>query len=298
MRNKFRIYVFALLSMLFWGFSFVWVKVVYAHEYKPIMTIFIRLVLSSVILYVVIKLLKRGQKVARSDYGRFLLLALFQPFFYFLGESYALNDNNFSSTLAAVIISTIPLITPFFAYLFLKEKISLLNFAGFVISFLGIVLMVVNPDFSFRASPRGVLLEFGAVFAAIFYSIIVKKLTHKYSSFTIIKVQNVLGAVYFLPLFLIFDFHQFISVRPDMQLITSMLMLVVFASSGAYLLYIPVVREMGINTANIFTNFIPVFTAVTSFIVLAEAFDLNKIIGMTVVIAGIIISQIRNNKKK
>lgn len=294
MNKSLKIYLFALLSMLFWAFSFVWVKIAYAHEYRPIMTIFIRLVISSIILYVVIKLLKRGQKIEKADYGKFLLLALFQPFMYFLGESFGLTL--ISSTIAAVIISTIPLLTPFFAYLFVKEKISLLNFAGFVISFLGIILMVVNPDYTFKASPSGILLEFCAVLAAIFYSVVVKKLTHKYSSFTIIKAQNILGAIYFLPLFLIFDFNQFITVKPDTELIYAMLMLAVFASSGAYLLYIPVVKEIGVNKANIFTNFIPVFTAVTSFFVLAEAFDLNKIIGMAVVIAGVVISQVHKKQ--
>jgi drug/metabolite transporter (DMT)-like permease len=296
--NKFKIYLFALLSMLFWAFSFVWVKIVYAHEYRPITTIFIRLVISSAILYFVIKLLKRGQKIERSDYGKFMLLALFQPFLYFLGESYALKETNFPSTVAAVIISTIPLITPFFSYVFVREKLSMINVVGLIISFCGILLMVVDPDFTFSASPLGILLEFSAVFSAIFYSVVVKKLAHRYSTFTIIKAQNVLGAVYFLPLFLIIDFRQFQAVKPDAELIYAMLMLAVFASSGAYLLFIPVVRELGINKSNMFTNFIPVFTAVTSFFVLSETFNVNKIIGMTTVIAGVIVTQIQIKPKE
>jgi drug/metabolite transporter (DMT)-like permease len=296
--KRYKIYLFALLSMLFWAFSFVWVKIVYAHEYRPIMTIFIRLVISSLILYIVIKLLKRGQKIEKADYGKFLLLALFQPFLYFLGESYALKEENFSSTVAAVIISTIPLITPFFSYIFVREKVTLLNVIGLVISFCGILLMVVDPDFSLSASPIGILLEFCAVFSAIFYSVVVKKLTFKYSSFTIIKAQNILGAIYFLPLFLIVDLNQFLTVRPDTELIYAILMLAVFASSGAYLFFIPVVRELGINKSNMFTNFIPVFTAVTSFFVLYEVFNLNKIIGMTVVIAGVVVSQLQLKPKE
>ena len=158
-------------------------------------------------------------------------------------------------------------------------------------------MMVIEPDFSLSASPVAVMLEFSAVFSAIFYSLVVKKLTHKYSAFTIIKWQNIIGAFYFLPLFIIFDFNQFISIKPDGELIFSMLMLSVFASSGAYLLYIPVVRELGINKANIFTNFIPVFTAITSYFVLSETFSFIKIAGMTVVIAGIVIAQIYTKRK-
>jgi len=227
-----------------------------------------------------------------------MLLALFQPFLYFLGESFALKEENFPSTVAAVIISTIPLIAPFFSYIFVREKVSLLNVIGLIISFCGILLMVVDPDYTFSASPLGILLEFSAVFSAILYSVVVKKLSHKYSSFTIIKAQNILGAIYFLPLFLIFDVKQFLTVKPDTELIYAMLMLAVFASSGAYLLFIPVVRELGINKSNMFTNFIPVFTAVTSFFVLAEVFNINKIIGMIIVIAGVIITQIQKKPKE
>jgi drug/metabolite transporter (DMT)-like permease len=71
-----------------------------------------------------------------------------------------------------------------------------------------------------------------------------------------------------------------------------MLMLAVFASSGAYMLYIPVVRELGVNKANMYTNLIPVFTAILSFFILSETFNFNKIIGIVIVVAGVSLSQI------
>ncbi len=281
--------------MLFWGFSFVWIKIVYENGYRPIMTIFLRLVISSLMLFLIIKLMNRGQKIQKADYGKFMLLAFFEPLLYFMGESFGLTM--VSSTVAAVIVSTIPVISPMFAYMFAKEKISLINIIGLIVSFAGIMLMVVDRNFVFDASPLGVFLEFCAVMAAIFYSVAIKKLTHKYSALTIIKVQNFIGAIYFLPLFLIFDFNCFISIKPNIDLIYSLLMLSVFASSAAFVLYIPVIRELGIVRANIFTNFIPVFTAVTSYFVLSETFDLGKISGMAIVIFGVIISQVYQKKK-
>lgn len=276
--------------MLFWGVSFVWVKIVFEHGYRPITTIFIRLVISSIILVAAIALMKRKQKIERSDYPRFLLLALFQPFLYFLGESYGLSM--VSSTIASVIIATIPVFTPVFAYTFIREKISYVNIIGLIISFVGILMMVLNQNFSFDASPTGILLLFFAVASAIAYGIVIKKLTFKYSALTIIKTQNIIGAIYFLPLFLIFDFKQFITITPDFALVAAILQLSVFASSAAYILYIPVVRQLGINRANMFTNFIPVFTALFSLILLSESFTLNKVAGIIVVIAGTSLSQI------
>jgi len=54
---------------------------------------------------------------------------------------------------------------------------------------------------------------------------------------------------------------------------------------------------MGITRANVFTNCIPIFTAVFSFILLGERLSVQNIIGMTIVIAGLFMSQMNGRKK-
>jgi len=58
------------------------------------------------------------------------------------------------------------------------------------------------------------------------------------------------------------------------------------------------VRHMGITRANVFTNFIPVFTALFSFIILGDRLTMQNIAGMVIVIAGLMMSQINGRKKK
>lgn len=275
--------------MLFWGMSFVWTTIVFKY-YQPITTIFFRLVLSSIILFIGIKIFTKREKIQVGDYKWFLISALLNPFLYFLGESYGLKFS--SSTISAVIISTIPVFTPILAYYSLKERLSKLNIVGLTVSFLGIILMLVNKDFSLNTSPLGVLCLFSAVIIAIGYSILLKKLTLKYSAFTIIAVQNLIGAIYFLPLFLIFDFNHFISITPNYELISSLIQLSFFASSLAYVFYTIAIRELGVSKTNILTNFIPIFTAVFSYYVLSEYFNINKILGMVIVITGVFLSQV------
>ncbi len=285
-------YAFAILSMVCWGLSFVWIKIVYLY-YHPLTTIFLRLVISSVLLFIIVKILKKSQKVHKSDYKTFLILAFIEPLCYFLGESYGLSMN-VSSTVASVIIATIPVFTPIAAYFAFKEKLSPLNYFGLFISFIGVLTMVINNDFSFSADPFGVLLLFFAVFSAMFYAVYIKKLAHKYNVFTILSIQNLIGAIYFLPLFLIFDFTHFITIKPNVELITALLQLSIFASTLAFLLFIPVVRDLGVTKANIFTNFIPIFTAIFSYIILSEVLTFNKIVGMLIVISGVLLTQVGN----
>ena len=229
------------------------------------------------------------QTIKRKHLKYFLMLSFFQPFCYFLGESFGLTM--VSSTIASVIIATIPLFSPIAAYFMVKEKVTVHIIAGILVSFMGVLLMLLNPDFSLNAAPKGVMLLFVAVFAAVGYSIIIRKISHEYNPVTIITHQNLLGAIYFLPLFIIFDFKHFITVKPTWELISAMLQLAVFASTLAYVFYIMAIKGMGMIKANVFTNLIPVFTGIFSFLILGETFTAFKIAGMILVMFGVLVSQ-------
>lgn len=294
MNKKLFIYILAVFSMLFWGLSFVWVKIVYLY-YRPFTVVTVRLFLATILLLLYQNLFKTKQKVTLVDIPKFLLLAFFEPFCYFLGESFGMQY--VSSTLASIIIATIPVFSPIFSFLFYREKLSKFGFLGLVISVLGIVLLVVDKNFNFNAPLKGILLLLFAVISAIGYGIVAKKLTFTYDSVTIIKYQNAFGFIYFLPFFLIFDFNHFLSVKPDIRLVANLLALTVFASVLAFVLFTKVLKEIGINSANIFTNLIPIFTAVFSFLILKESFNLQKISGIFLVVFGVFISQVKINQK-
>lgn len=294
MNKKLFIYILAVFSMLFWGLSFVWVKIVYLY-YRPFTVVTVRLFLATILLLLYQNLFKTKQKITLVDIPKFLLLAFFEPFCYFLGESFGMQY--VSSTLASIIIATIPVFSPIFSFLFYREKLSKFGFLGLVISVLGIVLLVVDKNFNFNAPLKGILLLLFAVISAIGYGIVAKKLTFTYDSVTIIKYQNAFGFIYFLPFFLIFDFNHFLSVKPDIRLVANLLALTVFASVLAFVLFTKVLKEIGINSANIFTNLIPIFTAVFSFLILKESFNLQKISGIFLVVFGVFISQVKINQK-
>jgi drug/metabolite transporter (DMT)-like permease len=152
--------------------------------------------------------------------------------------------------------------------------------------------MMLNNDLTFTADPKGLMWLSLAVLAAVLYSVLLKKLASRYDAFMIIAMQNLIGAFYFLPFFLIFDVQKFLTVTPNAELISSLLLLSFFASSLAFVFFTISSREIGISKTNLFTNLIPVFTTIFSFFLLNEAFETRKIIGMIVVIGGVLMSQI------
>lgn len=292
--SQYNIYIFAILSMLFWGMSFVWTTIVLKY-YQPITTIFLRLLLSSLIMYILLKALGKLERIRKEDWGMLLLMSLFNPFLYFLGENFGLKLT--SPTIGAVIIGLIPVFTPIFAYIFLREKFTLFNYLGIAVSFSGILIMLVTSNFTLTTSVNGVLLLFFAVFSAIFYSIVLLKLASKYSPLTLITWQNIIGLVLFLPVFLIFEADGFLEVKINAELIWSLLSLAIFASSLAFILFAMVIRRLGVSRTNVYSNMIPVFTAVFSFFIIGEQFTTRKIIGMLIVICGVFLAQVRFNKK-
>jgi drug/metabolite transporter (DMT)-like permease len=287
--------IIAVLAAFFWGMSFVWTKVVFQY-YSPLTTIFIRLLFSSALLIGIWAFFVKNDPIKRSDIKLILLSAFFTPFCYFLGESYGLAE--VSSTIASVIIATIPVFTPFVAFFMLKERLTVMNFAGMLVSFAGVLVMLLNKDFSLNASGKGLILLSFAVLAALGSGITVRKLSLKYNPITIVGFQNLVGAIYFLPFFLYFDWDSFLQVKPDRQLLTSMLSLIIFASSLAFICYTYAVRHLGIGRTNIFSNLIPVFTAIFSLIILHEQITLAKTAGMMMVILGVIIAQWNKHKQK
>ncbi|MBM3405391.1 MAG: DMT family transporter [Bacteroidetes bacterium] len=287
--SSFKTYVAVLLAMGFWGMSFVWTSLVFQY-YHPITTIFLRLIVSSLFLFLLMFLMKRWEMIRREDVGLMLMSAFFNPFVYFLGENFGLKSS--SSTIASVVIATIPVFTPLVAFYSLREKMSKMNLLGIFLSFIGIIIMLVKNDLTLNASFLGISCLFLAVAAAVVYSVLLKKLSSRYSPLTIITWQNLLGIIYFLPLFLIFEASHFIQVKPDLRLLSSLLMLAIFASSLSYVFFAYSVKNIGVTRSNVFTNLIPVITAIASFFILGEEFTWVKIVGMAIVIGGVFISQL------
>lgn len=288
------IYGSIILAMLFWSFSFVWVKIVYL-VYNPITTVFLRLCISSILLFIIGKGFKQIGPIKKEDRLGVLALAFFEPFLYFLGESFGLKY--VSSTIGAVIISTIPLFSPVAAYYFHKEQLSKMNIIGIFVSIIGVAVIIFNKSFSLIVSPIGLACMFIAVGAAVGYSVVLKKLASKYNPITLITYQNSLGLLYFLPLFLILDWQHFIQAVPTPEVINSLVLLAVFASTLAFICFTYGLNYLGITKSNIFINAIPVFTAIFAYFVIDEVITLQKIIGMLIVISGIFFSQIKFGKK-
>jgi drug/metabolite transporter (DMT)-like permease len=287
-------YVALVFSMIFWSFSFVWFKIA-NKDYDPIAIVFIRLCIAIVFLSAFLWITGRFTRVKKGDRKYFFLLALFEPFLYFLGESFGLTY--VSSTVGSVIISTIPVFAVIFAWVIYRERLKLINYLGVIVSFAGVLIFITNSTGSIEMNPRGLALMFLALNSPGGYNMVLHRLAHQYDPVTIVNIQNIIGAILFLPLFLIFDLKDLMATGIVAGSFGSIVLLAIFASCGAFVLFAYSVRHLGISRANIFSNLIPVFTAIFAWFIVSDRLTVRNGIGMAVVIAGLFLSQAGKNRK-
>lgn len=296
MKNKiYIVHLAGIVAMVLWGMSFIWSTQAY-QSLNPTTTILLRLVVATVFFTTILFVFRLNEKVKKEHLGLFALAAMFEPFLYFIFEGYGLK--NTSPIIGSAIIALIPLVTPIAARIFLKERLSPMNIVGFIVSFVGVIVLLLNKDLEFTASPKGILFLSGAVLVAVGYSIALIKLTKLYKPLTITWMQNIIGMIYFIPLAIIMERFQPSAFANVHAYIVPILCLGVFCSAIAYALWAFAFSKLGASRANVYSNLIPVFTAIFSYLLAIEALTVNKIVGIVVVVAGLILSQLKYNNNK
>ena len=282
-------YLAIIFAMSVWACSFLFTQEA-LKSFNPITVVTIRMSLATLILGLVGIVTGQLQKIDKADIPLFLIAGFSQPFCYFICEAYGLTM--VSATIASVILSTIPLFAPLFAWLLVKEKVLWNNVLGIVISLCGVLMLVIKND-EMKVSALGILLLFIAVITAIVYSVCLKKIPSHYSNISIVFYVHAVSLLFFIPTFLIFDLKHFGEREILFSSIMSIIILAVVASVISYICFCYVVRMIGVTKANAFCNIMPAITALAVWIFFGESISLLKWIGIFVVIIGLFICQSR-----
>jgi len=294
--NSFKIYLQIILANVFWGFSFVWTDIALKENIGPITLVLLRLIFATLLLGILAKFSGNLQKLQFKHLKYFLGLALCEPFLYFLCETYGLTM--VSPTVTSVIIATIPLFTPIVGFFILKEHINSSTIIGIVVSMIGVLGVVFSGDKDFSGQIIGAVLVFGAVLTALGYAVFVKYLIHRYNATTLVFYQNFIGLIFFIPCFFVIDFSHLGEMHFTFKAISSIVQLAVFASVLAFIFYSRSVKVLGVTKVGVFCYTIPVLTALFAFFMVDERLSIIQWFGMSIVIFGLIISQMVFKKSK
>lgn len=238
------------------------------------------------------------QRPDKKDIPLFLLGGLFQPFLYFIFETYTYQSFA-SPTIAEAMLSTQPILAPLFALVLLREQVTRNNIIGIVISTAGMLLLLLAGMGDYNlGNPIGILLALLTVSMSVGYTIVLRRIPSHYSSLSIVFYVQSFALVLFYLLWggnklltpSILGMQDFSS--PEMlNAVGSVLYLAVFASVTAFILFCYTVRQIGVTRANVFNNIRPVFTALLMWLLFDERLPIWKLIGILLIIIGLFISQ-------
>src|SRR6056297_3114966 len=172
------VYIALLLAAFFWGSSFPATKIV-LRGFSPIAYVFLRFVGAS---HLGVLMLRRYRPLGRRVHLKLVLMAFFQPTIYFLFESAGLQYTSASS--ASMIIAALPGIVALLAGFLLKERLSLRQWAGVLLSIVGVIILAGfddNPTYA-ESSLLGNSLVLLAVLAASMYMIVARHLSSNLSA--------------------------------------------------------------------------------------------------------------------
>jgi drug/metabolite transporter (DMT)-like permease len=297
-------YLAVVTAMLIWAGAGIAVKEVLI-VFSPLTLIVLRFTLAVLLMLLVGLIFRRNeilglQLVAKRDIPLFLLGGLFQPFLYFIFETYTYQSFA-SPTIAEAMLSTQPVLAPVFAFLLLRERVTRNNILGIVLSTIGMLLLLLVGSDSFSlGSPWGILLAIVTVSMSVSYSVILRRIPTHYSSLSIVfYVQSFSLMLFYIVWMLMGEASAFMNnstplLHHSTQLLHSgiaVLYLAIFASVTAFVLFCYTVRKIGVTRANVFNNIRPVFTAMLMWLIFDEVLPIWKLIGIVIIIIGLFISQ-------
>jgi drug/metabolite transporter (DMT)-like permease len=292
--EKKRAWLFLLLTNLFWAGNYVFGKYVTA-ELSPVWITFSRWLIALCFLFPLAQLVERPdwRKVMRRWFP-LCVLGLLGVVSYNISLYAALQYT--SSTNAALVNSLNPAFIVLFSALLLKETISKLQIGGFIISLLGVMVILTRGEITKLLSTEyniGDLLMIAAILAWTFYSILAKKLTGL-PPITTTAASSLLGTLILLP-FAVSTWGEIGDI--GLLSITGILYMALFPSVGSYLLWNISVRDLGASRAGITLNLIPVFTALIGF-ALGETITSAQLWGGLLVCTGVYLSSGAADKRK
>ena len=300
-------YVAVCIAMLCWSVSGIAIKNALL-VLPPFTMIVMRFSLAILVMLLIGILFRRSailklQLLRKNDIPLFLLAGFFQPFLYYLLETFAY-DALSSPTIAETLLSTSPLLSPFFAALLLREKVTKHNVFGIIISTVGMVLLVLVGSDNFEiGNPFGVLLAFAAVSTAVLYTVVLRRIPQTYSALTIVFWAQLFSLVLFYPIWGIVEGAEMCHFVPsfmeqlavaDTPILTALLSVVylgLFASVIAFVLFCYTVRQIGVTQTNAFNNVRPIFTALFMLLLFGEQLPWGKWMGIILIILGLFVCQ-------
>jgi drug/metabolite transporter (DMT)-like permease len=278
---------------LIWGTSFLLIKVA-VHDMSPTVLLLVRSASGCVALAVIARLMGRPLfgEGWRTRLISFAIMAVTNAVVPWIAIAWG--EERISSGLASILNSTTTVWTAVLIYWVMPtERPSLVNYAGVLLGFSGVVVLVL-PELATHGLSGSFFGALAVVVASLSYAINALYQRRKMRNVSVFEVSlgQLVGTVIFaIPI-----------AAPSLPQVhfafASMAAVVALGAGGtgiAYLLYYYVMNSLGAVRASGVTLLVPVTAVFWGVVLLGERLSLSIVVGMVVILAGIVLINLRRS---
>jgi drug/metabolite transporter (DMT)-like permease len=195
---------------------------------------------------------------------------------------------------ALLIQSSGPLFVALWSWLLFGVRLTRAQLAGVAISLAGVLTIILRGDFGSLAGiqfNKGDLMFATGLLAFGLYSALMPRRpkTHQLS---LIAFTMGCGALLLVP-FSLWEYAAGFTLKPDLVTVATLIYVVIFPSTLAYLFFNRGIALIGPNRAAPFFHLVPVFGSAMAILLLGEQLRLFHLLGYALVLAGVAIASRR-----
>jgi len=286
-------WVLLMILSAVWGGAFTLNKQA-LETFTPEFIVAGRLIVGSIVLLILVFIIHKRIVIAINQWPYFLFMSLVGIVAPFLLIAYG--QKNIDSSLAGILMSTMPISTLILSHFFLDdERMTKTKLVGFIIAFFGIIILIIpeknllsensfnNLSSELMVIGGAILYSFAAVYGKKF------KITDPLNA----SSGTILFSAIIMFLYLYF-FENIDQTYVNNNNIFSVIFLGIFCTAIATIIYFQILQTSGATFVSIMNYLIPIWSIFFGVIFFSENIFWNYIIGLIIVIIGIQIFQNNN----
>ncbi|MFB2538881.1 MULTISPECIES: DMT family transporter [unclassified Acinetobacter] len=289
------LYIKQIAVAMMWGGTFVAGRIL-SQELPPLLSAVLRFSLASFLLVLLVFYThKKWVFVSKKSLLITALMGLTGIFAYNLFFFSALAKIEAGHT--ALFVSLSPILTVLFAQFLFNEKLKWLNYIGVALAFFGTFIVVTRGDFAtplMQSIGLGELFMCGAVLSWVCYTLLNRKNTELTPLLTI-TYASLWGTLFlWLNTFLHLEIMHFKQIP-----LPQMMALFYVGALGtvlSFIWYAQGIAQLGASKTVVFTNLVPVFAVLLSYLILDEKISWSMLVGGVLIFSGIYLTNKKFNK--
>jgi drug/metabolite transporter (DMT)-like permease len=281
-----------LILILFWGSSFVVVKIALNEGLTPIAIATFRFLIAGGLFLVAILIDKKRRNynllIEKKELPMLLVLALTGVTFFFTAQYTGIQMAG--PSIAAILVCLLsPILISVLSTIMFKEHLTKKNASGIGIAALGTFIVITGGTVSFSGDRKfliGSLILLSTPVLWATYSLLGKKIIDKYSPFLVVAYVNILGGLCLVPFSLAeHSFGQIFTMSLNGWL--AILFLAVTCSLLGYYIWLHVMKQVGATITSSFLFAEPLVTALFAIGFVEEKLDIFIPAGAFLILIGV-----------